>query len=56
MADRPTIAVLSPLVGGFYFGGVLSGIADEAARVGARVVAVQTLDAGRTHAEHMHAP
>ncbi len=53
---RPTIAVLSPLVGGFYFGGVLSGVAQATHLMGGRVVAIQTLDAGRTHAEHMHAP
>ncbi len=37
-----TIGVVSPLVGGFYFGGIIAGATRAAARVGMRVVAVQT--------------
>ncbi len=33
----PTVAVLSPVTGGFYFGGILSGIAREVAAVGGQV-------------------
>jgi DNA-binding LacI/PurR family transcriptional regulator len=45
MSTRPTIAVLSPLLGGFYFGGLLRGIYQEARRHGAQVIAIQTRDA-----------
>lgn len=37
-----TIGVISPLVGGFYFGGIIAGVTRAAARQGMRVVAVQT--------------
>ena len=40
------VGVLSPFLGGWYFGGVLEGIARTAADAGAAVVAMQTLDAG----------
>jgi diguanylate cyclase (GGDEF)-like protein len=40
------IGVLSPFIGGAYYGGLLAGVAQAAARVGDRVVAIQTLDAG----------
>lgn len=45
---RPRIGVLSPVTGGFFFGEILAGVVREAARVGARVALVQTLDAGVT--------
>ena len=43
---RRTIGVLSPVVGGFYFGAVIAGVARAARGVGHRVVAVQTYPAG----------
>lgn len=43
---RRTIGVLSPVVGGFYFGAIIGGIARAARRSGHRVVAVQTYPAG----------
>lgn len=45
------IGVLSPLAGGFYFGGVLGGIAATVRAAGGRVIAIQTLEAGREHAD-----
>src|SRR5690348_3593804 len=53
---RPTIAVLSPVTGGFYFGRVLSGITREVAAAGGQVVLLQTLDAGRSGDEALGAP
>ena len=41
-----TVGVLSPIGGGFYFGGVLSGITREVAAAGGQVVFLQTSDAG----------
>lgn len=41
-----TVAVLSPVLGGFYFGALLSGITREVAAAGGHVVLVQTLDPG----------
>lgn len=43
---RRTIGVLSPVVGGFYFGALIAGIARAARAAGHRVVAVQTFPAG----------
>jgi hypothetical protein len=43
---RWTIGVLSPLVHGYYFGGLLAGVVDVATRAGGRVLAIQTRDAG----------
>ena len=51
-----TIGVLSPLVGGFYFGGIIAGVTRAAARVGMRVVAVQTFPARLARERHPHAP
>jgi diguanylate cyclase (GGDEF)-like protein len=45
MAGGPVIGVLSPFVGGAYYGTVLTGIGAAAALHGSRVIAVQTLDA-----------
>jgi diguanylate cyclase (GGDEF)-like protein len=45
MAGDPVIGVLSPFVGGAYYGAVLAGIGTAAALRGSRVIAVQTLDA-----------
>jgi diguanylate cyclase (GGDEF)-like protein/PAS domain S-box-containing protein len=50
MDSTPTIGVLSPVVGGFYFGGILSGVATAARAAGGSVLAVQTFDAGLEHA------
>ncbi|MCU1432957.1 MAG: diguanylate cyclase with sensor [Actinotalea sp.] len=56
-APRPArVAVLSPVTGGFYFGGILSGIAHEVAAVGGQVVLIQTLDGGRSGDEALGAP
>lgn len=44
------------MTGGFYFGGVLSGIAREVAAAGGQVVVLQTLDAGRSGDEALGAP
>ncbi|MFI2751978.1 substrate-binding domain-containing protein [Cellulomonas sp. P22] len=46
LSARRTIGVLSPVVGGFYFGGLIAGIARAARSAGHRVVAVQTYPAG----------
>ncbi len=43
---RRTIGVLSPVVGGFYFGAVIAGVARACRAGGHRVVAVQTYPAG----------
>jgi PAS domain S-box-containing protein len=43
---RRTIGVLSPVVGGFYFGALINGMARAARAAGHRVVAVQTYPAG----------
>ena len=45
------IGVLAPLAGGFYFGGVLGGVAATVNAAGGRVIAIQTLEAGREHAD-----
>jgi diguanylate cyclase (GGDEF)-like protein len=50
------LGVLSPFLGGWYFGGVLEGIAQVAAGAGAAVVAVQTLDAGTDQLELIEPP
>ncbi|RZS82782.1 PAS domain S-box-containing protein/diguanylate cyclase (GGDEF)-like protein [Motilibacter rhizosphaerae] len=53
---RGTIGVLAPLLGGFYYGGLLRGIATAAAAADLDVLAIQTLPAGRTHAEYAAPP
>ena len=47
----PAIGVLSPLVSGFYFGGLLDGIARAAQAAGYATVAFQCLPAGVTVAD-----
>jgi diguanylate cyclase (GGDEF)-like protein/PAS domain S-box-containing protein len=42
------IGVLSPIPGGFYFGGLLGGINRAVAAAGGRVVAIQTIDPAYT--------
>ncbi len=56
MAERPVIGVLSPLVGGFYFGGILSGARAAAARRGVGVLGMQMLDAGSDHGDQTMTP
>lgn len=50
MDKRRTIAFLSPMNGGSYFGAVLAGVRSAAIAAGARVIAIQTLDARRDYA------
>jgi diguanylate cyclase (GGDEF)-like protein len=50
------LGVLSPFLGGWYFGGVIEGIAQTAAGSGAAVVAMQTLDAGTDQLELIEPP
>jgi diguanylate cyclase (GGDEF)-like protein/PAS domain S-box-containing protein len=53
MGGTPTtVGVFSPFVGGFYFGSLIKGIADAVHPVGARLITVQTLPSGLTHAPH----
>ncbi|MEO6713893.1 MAG: diguanylate cyclase, partial [Mycobacteriales bacterium] len=56
MPSGPTIGVLSPLVDGFYFGGILSGITSAARAAGGSVLAVQTFDAGVEQTDAATAP
>ncbi|BEP15217.1 hypothetical protein acdb102_35280 [Acidothermaceae bacterium B102] len=51
----PAIGVLSPLVSGFYFGGILDGVARAAQEAGYATVAFQCLPAGVTVAD-AHVP
>lgn len=48
MSSSPTVMVLTPVTGGFYFGEMIAGMTREVAAAGGRVVVVQTLDAGET--------
>jgi diguanylate cyclase (GGDEF)-like protein/PAS domain S-box-containing protein len=56
MAHGPVIGVLTPLVGGFYYGGLLTGIARSVGSRGGRVIAIQTLDAGHRNADFVEPP
>ncbi|HTC69164.1 MAG TPA: diguanylate cyclase [Acidothermaceae bacterium] len=56
MAHGPVIGVLTPLVGGFYYGGLLTGIARSVSSAGGRVIAIQTLDAGHRNADFVQPP
>lgn len=56
MNRQPTVGVLSPLVGGFYFGGVMAGINKAARASGGTIIAVQTFDAGLEHADFHEPP
>lgn len=51
-----TIGVVSPLVGGFYFGGIIAGATRAAARAGMRVVAVQTFPTRLARERHQPPP
>jgi diguanylate cyclase (GGDEF)-like protein/PAS domain S-box-containing protein len=44
--SRRTIGFLAPAVHGYFYGNVLTGVLETAAARGARVIAIQTLDAG----------
>jgi diguanylate cyclase (GGDEF)-like protein/PAS domain S-box-containing protein len=52
----PTVGVLSPLAGGFYYGGILTGVARTMAAAGGRMIAIQTLDAGHVNADFVELP
>jgi diguanylate cyclase (GGDEF)-like protein len=51
-----TLGVLAPFLGGWYFGGILDGIARAAADAGGNVIAFQTLDAGTDTVEVTQPP
>ncbi|GIE97642.1 EAL domain-containing protein [Paractinoplanes rishiriensis] len=51
MSRAFTLGVLSPFIGGWYFGGLLSGVTRVAAAHGAAMIAVHTLDAGTDQVE-----
>ncbi|HEX8627025.1 MAG TPA: diguanylate cyclase, partial [Catenuloplanes sp.] len=51
MPEQVTLGVLAPFTGGWYFGGLLDGIARSAAAADATVIAIQTLDAGTNEVE-----
>lgn len=51
-----TIGVLSPVVGGFYFGALIAGITQAAQNAGYSVVAVQTHPAGLDRERHPDEP
>lgn len=53
---RQTIGVLSPVVGGFYFGGLIAGITQAAQHAGYGVIAVQTHPAGLDRERHPDEP
>ena len=55
-SGETVLGVLSPFLGGWYFGGVIEGIAQAASDAGAAVVAVQTLDAGTDQLELAEPP
>ncbi len=46
-----TIGVLSPFVSGFYFGGIIRGVAGAVGEASARLVAIQTSDPGVVYSE-----
>ncbi len=45
MQQRVTVAVLSPMTGGYFYGGIIAGAAREIGAAGGHVLVVQTLDA-----------
>ena len=55
MTER-TFAVLSPFVGGDYYGAIIAGVNAAAAARGDAVIAVQTLDPGSHSADHSGLP
>lgn len=55
MIDPLTVLVLTPSIGGHYFGELLTGLTREIAGAGGRLVLVQTLEPG-THSDEVGAP
>ena len=51
-----TIGILSPFVGGDYYGAIIAGVAYGAAVAGGRVIAIQTLDPGSYSADASGVP
>jgi diguanylate cyclase (GGDEF)-like protein len=51
MTHLMTVLVLTPSIGGYYFGELLSGLTREITDVGGRLVVVQTLEAGTRYGE-----
>ncbi|NUR50347.1 MAG: EAL domain-containing protein [Hamadaea sp.] len=51
MSTEFTLGVLSPFLGGWYFGGIMTGIARAGRELGANVLAMQTTDAGTEQTE-----
>ncbi|NNJ61481.1 MAG: EAL domain-containing protein [Dactylosporangium sp.] len=51
MGAGPTIGVLSPFLGGPYFGGIIAALSRSVRQDGGRTIAVQTLDAGSESAD-----
>jgi diguanylate cyclase (GGDEF)-like protein len=51
-----TFGILSPFVGGDYYGAVIAGVNDAAAAGGDRVMAIQTLDPGSQTADRSGVP
>jgi DNA-binding LacI/PurR family transcriptional regulator len=50
-APRPvTVLVLTPCIGGHFFGELVAGLSREVARAGGHIVLVQTLDGGELQA------
>jgi diguanylate cyclase (GGDEF)-like protein len=49
--DTRTVAVLSPFVGGDYYGALIAGVNRAAVAAGGRTIAVQTLDPGSPSAD-----
>jgi diguanylate cyclase (GGDEF)-like protein len=47
------VGVLSPLLAGTYYGGILKGVARAVAKAGGRVVGLQTFDTGRDEAVYL---
>jgi len=45
MHERVTVALLTPMTGGFFYGGIIAGAAREVGACGGQVLVVQTLDA-----------
>ncbi|MFG1606035.1 diguanylate cyclase domain-containing protein [Actinoplanes sp. NPDC049265] len=55
MTER-TFAILSPFVGGDYYGAIIAGVNAAAAARGDSVIAIQTLDPGSHSADHSGLP
>ena len=51
MSHPNTVLVLTPSVGGYYYGGLLAGLNREVAGAGGRLLLVQTLEAGTSSGE-----